>query len=99
MYMIGAIIMGLGLFGIGLGLLSLFAKDILWSWYEFWYRVGDGIRAERTAGWDTRQTVGGVACLILGIVLIVYGYSVTQRPGLPTFDLNQIRATATATAQ
>jgi uncharacterized membrane protein HdeD (DUF308 family) len=51
-----------------LGLLSIFAKDLVWELTAFGNRL-EGKASERTDTWDVGTTVSGVIFIVLGIVL------------------------------
>ena len=51
------------------GLLSLFAKDIMWE-LTAWGNKINGIASERTDTWDTMTSISGVALVIMGLILL-----------------------------
>ena len=60
---------------IGIGLLSLFARDLLWDLTQFGNQW-NGRASERTDLWDLRTRVGGVIALVLGggvLVVMIAG--------------------------
>jgi hypothetical protein len=58
-----------GLFLIVVGLLSIFAKDIMWE-ITVWQNQAKGLASERTDRWDTGTTIGGVMGLLAGLFLL-----------------------------
>jgi hypothetical protein len=60
------------LFLIGVGLLALFNKDLMWE-FTSWQNRSRGIPvSERTPEWEFQTTLGGVMILIFGgIVLLI----------------------------
>jgi hypothetical protein len=63
----------LGLILIGLGLMSIFAKDLLWQFTE-WSNQAKGVASERTDWWDTSTTIGGIFIILVGIALIFISF-------------------------
>jgi hypothetical protein len=64
----------LGLVLVGIGLMSIFAKDIMWEFTHL-SNQAKGIASERTEWWDTTSTIGGVFAVIVGIVTVVIGFT------------------------
>ncbi len=58
-----------GLFLIVVGLLSIFAKDIMWE-FTVWQNQAKGLASERTDHWDTGTTIGGVIGILAGLFLV-----------------------------
>ena len=58
-----------------LGLLSLYAKDIMWELTERQNRL-KGLVSERTPAWDNATTIGGVIALIVGVIMIFLSFSI-----------------------
>lgn len=60
----------IGALAILLGLLSIFARDFVWSWEEmmdeFW-----GKRVERTNVWDSWSVLRGLFLIGVGLLIIV----------------------------
>jgi hypothetical protein len=63
----------LGLILIGLGLMSVFAKDIVWEFTQ-WSNQAKGLVSERTDWWDTSTTIGGIFIIVVGIVLMFIAF-------------------------
>ena len=57
------------IFFIVLGLLNLFAKNLMWSLTE-WGNELRGVQSERTDWWDTRMTIQGIVALLLGALAL-----------------------------
>ena len=55
------------LFLVVLGLLSVFAKDIMWE-LTVWQNQMKGLASDRTDTWDTMTTIGGVVAIIFGVL-------------------------------
>lgn len=49
------------------GLLSIFAKDIMWE-LTVWQNQMKGLASDRTDTWDTMTTIGGVIAIIFGVL-------------------------------
>jgi hypothetical protein len=62
-----------GLILVVLGLLSVFAKDIVWEFTE-WSNQARGLVSERTDWWDTTTTIGGVFAIIVGIAAMFINF-------------------------
>jgi hypothetical protein len=56
---------------IGLGSFRLCAKDLLWRWTQFRYRMV-GLTPTRTAVWDQWTTTSGALLIGLGIAVFVF---------------------------
>jgi hypothetical protein len=81
-----------GIFMVGLGLVSLFAPDMMWELTAFG-NSWEGKKSERSELWEINRVIGGVVALLIGLAAIV----------LPIIQSNQdrqddINSTATATA-
>ena len=63
----------IGLVFIGLGLLSIFARNFFWKTEEFSDRLR-GKRSERTAVWDMWQVLKGVFAIIIGLTFLSQGH-------------------------
>lgn len=50
-----------------IGLLSIFAKDIMWE-LTVWQNQMKGLASDRTDTWDTMTTIGGVVAIIFGVL-------------------------------
>ena len=59
----------IGLILVVLGLMSIFAKDIVWEFTE-WSNRAKGLVSERTDWWDTTTTIGGIIAILAGVVLM-----------------------------
>jgi hypothetical protein len=55
------------LFLLIIGLLSLFAKDIVWD-LTVWQNQMRGVSSERTPTWDMMTTIGGVVSIIFALI-------------------------------
>ncbi len=55
------------LFLVVIGLLSIFAKDMMWE-MTVWQNQMKGLASDRTDTWDTMTTIGGVIAMILGVI-------------------------------
>jgi hypothetical protein len=53
------------LFFIGMGLLMLFKKDVMWE-LTVWQNQRKGVASERTDAWEFEMTLGGIAAVFLG---------------------------------
>jgi len=62
------------IFFIVLGLLSLFARNLMWSLTE-WGNELRGVQSERTDWWDTRMTIQGVVALLLGALALYAAFA------------------------
>ncbi|MFN8457941.1 MAG: hypothetical protein U0401_25370 [Anaerolineae bacterium] len=58
---------------IGIGLLSLFAKDFMWE-LTVWGNQMKGQASERTEWWEITTTLSGLFFLIVGIGLLVMAF-------------------------
>ncbi len=58
-----------GLGALILGLLSIFAKDLMWE-ITVWQNQNKGLASERTENWETGTTIGGVIVILVGLFLI-----------------------------
>ena len=56
---------------IGAGALHVWAKDVLWRWTQFRYRMV-GLVATRTAMWDRWTTTSGLMLIALGVAVFVF---------------------------
>ncbi len=63
----------IGLIIIGVGLLSIFARNFFWKTEEFSDRLS-GKRSERTAVWDMWQILRGVLTIVIGLALLTQGH-------------------------
>ncbi len=54
---------------VAFGLLLIFAKDLVWSWFEFFYSML-GIQAERSRFWGMFISTIGLAIFGLGAFLM-----------------------------
>lgn len=61
-----------GILLIGLGILSLVAPDLMWSWQKFDNDL-EGQASERTDAWEFRRIISGIGGLIVGGILIWIG--------------------------
>lgn len=52
---------------LGIGALSLFAKDIMWEITQ-WGNSLKGLKSERTPSWDTMTTIEGAVAVIVGLI-------------------------------
>lgn len=57
---------------VGLGLLSLAAPDLMWSWTQ-WNNEMKGVQSERTEWWDTGRVAGGILSIVIGLGLGLWG--------------------------
>lgn len=57
------------IFLIVVGLLGIFAKDMIWD-LTVWQNQMKGLASERTETWDTMTTIGGVLSILMGILAI-----------------------------
>ena len=64
----------LGLVLVAVGLMSIFAKDVMWEFTRF-SNEAKGVASERTDWWDTTTTIGGVFAVIVGVVTVVIGFT------------------------
>jgi hypothetical protein len=55
------------LFLLIIGLLSIFAKDIVWD-LTVWQNEMKGVASERTDAWDLMTTIGGVVAIVFGLI-------------------------------
>jgi hypothetical protein len=55
------------LFLLVIGLLSIFAKDIVWE-LTVWQNQMKGVASERTDAWDLMTTIGGVVAIVFGLI-------------------------------
>ena len=62
------------IFFIVLGLLNLFAKNLMWSLTE-WGNELRGVQSERTDWWDTRMTIQGIVALLLGALALYAAFA------------------------
>jgi uncharacterized membrane protein len=63
------------LFLLIVGLLGIFAKDIVWE-LTVWQNQMKGVASERTDAWDLMTTIGGVISIVfalLGIYVLLNG--------------------------
>ena len=63
----------IGLILVGLGLMSVFAKDIVWEFTE-WSNQARGLVSERTDWWDTSTTIGGIIAILVGIAAMAVAF-------------------------
>jgi hypothetical protein len=63
---------GIGI--IGLGLLSIYGKDLMWEFTEYQNRM-KGVASERTPEWETGTTIGGIIAIVFGVIAILAGFS------------------------
>lgn len=59
---------------VGLGLLSIFARDLLWE-LTHWSNSIKGVASERTETWDTWSVISGVILVIVGAGLAIAIFS------------------------
>jgi hypothetical protein len=50
-----------------IGLLSIFAKDIIWD-LTVWQNEMRGVASERTEAWDMMTTIGGVISIVFALI-------------------------------
>jgi hypothetical protein len=50
-----------------IGLLSIFAKDIIWD-LTVWQNQIRGVASERTETWDLMTTIGGVVSIVFALI-------------------------------
>jgi hypothetical protein len=50
-----------------IGLLSIFAKDIVWD-LTVWQNQMKGVASERTEAWDMMTTIGGVISIVFALI-------------------------------
>ena len=62
------------IFFIVLGLLNLFARNLMWSLTE-WGNELRGVQSERTDWWDTRMTIQGIVALLLGALALYAAFA------------------------
>jgi len=62
-----------GLILVVLGLLSVFAKDLVWEFTE-WSNQARGLVSERTDWWDTSTTIGGIIAIVVGIAAMFINF-------------------------
>ena len=62
-----------GILLVGLGLLSIFAKDFMWNLTQISNQM-KGVASERTDWWDTSTTIGGIVAIVLGLVTFVLAF-------------------------
>ncbi len=55
---------------VGLGLLSIFARDMLWEMTQ-WSNSLKGLASERSENWDTWSVISGVILIIIGAGLVI----------------------------
>lgn len=63
-----------GILLIGLGILSLVAPDLMWSWQKL-DNEWEGQASERSGLWEIRRVVSGIGGIVVGVILIVIGIS------------------------
>jgi hypothetical protein len=61
-------------FFIIMGLLCIFARDFMWELKQFGNQW-KGVSSERTEAWDFGTVVGGIAAVILGVAVLVVGFT------------------------
>lgn len=59
---------------VGLGLLSIFARDLLWE-LTHWSNSIKGVASERTETWDTWSVISGVILVIIGAGVAIAMFS------------------------
>lgn len=67
----GAVILVVALL-VGLGVLSLAAPDLMWSWTQ-WNNEMKGLKSERTEWWDTGRVFSGIIMIIVGVGFGLWG--------------------------
>jgi hypothetical protein len=86
---------------IGLGLLFLFARDLMWEWTER-SNSRKGVVSERTEGWETGQTIGGILFILIGAGFLCFSISQvgeeSEKRNRSEAVITQIAATNTAQA-
>jgi hypothetical protein len=75
----------LGLVLIGVGVFNFFRRDWLWE-QQARVNASRGRASERTDAWETRQTVIGLAAIVIGVVLIGAGFVNGAAPQAPAGD-------------
>ncbi len=63
----------IGLILVVLGLLSVFAKDLVWTFTE-WSNQAKGLVSERTDWWDTTTTIGGIIAILVGVAAMFINF-------------------------
>lgn len=63
---------------VGLGLLSIFARDLLWE-LTHWSNSIKGIASERTETWDTWSVISGVILVIVGVGIVISMFGMQAR--------------------
>lgn len=65
---------------VGLGLLSIFARDMLWE-LTHWSNSIKGVASERTENWDIWSVISGVILIVIGggLVLVVVGSNAQEQ--------------------
>lgn len=57
---------------VGMGLLSLLAPDLMWSWTQ-WNNELKGLQSERTDTWEMGRVFGGLALIGVGLFFGLWG--------------------------
>jgi hypothetical protein len=60
----------------GIGIVGIFFKGLAWEWQKFSNDM-KGQVSEKPNNWETTTTIAGICSIILGIVLILWGSSVS----------------------
>lgn len=63
---------------VGMGLLSLLAPDLLWSWTQ-WNNEMKGVKSERTEWWDMSRAISGVVMIVVGLGFGLWGCGITSQ--------------------
>lgn len=58
-----------------IGLLYLFAGDLMWSWQKFGNSL-DGEVSRRGDAWEIKRVVTGILMLLLGVAILVLGVTI-----------------------
>lgn len=90
----------LSLFFLGFGLLSLFARDLMWDLTE-WGNSWRGVTSERTENWESGQIISGVVMILIGGGLLCWGASAisTRNQQAAEDEARDLGSTATANSE
>ncbi len=79
-----------GILGIAFGATYLFNKDAAWQMSTRRYRVM-GLEPQRTDAWEASANLQGGVMVVVGIILLVFGFGIygeTHRPAMSGASIN-----------
>jgi hypothetical protein len=80
---------------IGIGLLQVFARDLMWE-FTHWSNQAAGRASERTETWESMQVISGVLLILFGAGFGCWGFSMNAERNQQNVQLTAIYSTIEA---